>query len=150
MNEKTAQESLQTWLQGLSIFADVDVTINDYSIFDGPAGEGPFAVIENSDDFNSSQDGYTPNDSWSIPVLLIVPFTFDKETLDNFRDYRQDIINEANDRTGNRTPVAGADVASIRSGTKVLHWYGDGVQETEPGTFPLYVFQQLIFDVRTF
>jgi len=154
MDEKTAQESMQDWLQALVTFADADVTINDYSLFDSPQAGGPFVIIENSDGFGSVHDGYTPQDVWEIPVLLLVAFAIgddpDTTTFNNFRDTRQIIINEANDRTGNRTPVAGSDVTRIRNGTPIISWYQAGADPNQPGSYPSYIMQQLIFQVVTF
>ena len=150
MDEKTAQESLQTWLQGLSEFANADVVINDFSIFDGARDKGPFAIISNSDRWRSRQVGSVAEDTWPIPVFLLVPFTKDQETLNTFRDTRQVIINEINDNTGNRTPVPGADISEVFPGTDVMEWFEEGTKPEEFGTFPLYIFQVMLFQVETF
>lgn len=154
MDEKTAQEFLQSWFQDMGDFEWDSVVINDYSIFDSSKANGAFLIIENSDTFISRQETASAQTQWDIPVIIVQPYSFsensDQSTFDDFRDARQAIINKANDRTGNRTVGDGAHIVDIRSGTPVINWYAAGSDPGTPGTFPIYLIQQIIMALETF
>ena len=114
VTEKAVQESFQGYFQGLDSYASADVTINDYSVLEDPRDGGPFIVIENSDDFDSLQENYSPENQYNINLLLLVPFTTDASAMNNFRDYRQEIIDGFNGDNAWRSPAGGRTTGGPR------------------------------------
>lgn len=151
LTEKQIQEGIQSVIQDLEKFPHSAVVINDYSAFDGLLGEDYMVIIENSDNFTAMQPGAVPNNNFTIPVTLLIRFLgTDKETLDALRDRREEIKATFNDLTGNRTLGSGCHIAGINSTSGVLPWFAEGVDPNDRGTFPLFIFQDIAFEVEQF
>lgn len=154
MSEVTIMEGIQTSIQSMSEFADVDVVINDWDILDqvGAKKQAPYVIIEISDDFESLQNTVTPNNTWNIKVTLIEAFVKKwKPTLDDLGTRRQAIIDKIND--GSNRSAGGLDGTSINSiiaggpVTEVTRRYPLDPGEAVP---PDYLAQPIILEVEEF
>lgn len=156
MSEQTIHEAIQATIQSLSAFDDADVTINDWRILDGEIVRSPYVIIETSDDFESRQQSRTPNTIWTIRVWLFVQFSQSsggwKESLDNFRTYRQNIIDEFNTVGTDRSPGGGSVTADlIRSGTGILPYEDKYIPaDLRNEALPLFLYQLLLMTVEEF
>jgi hypothetical protein len=147
MTEKAIQEGLQDVFQGMDEFANEDVVINDYSPFDLSTANAPYIIIENSDEFESTQDSFAEVTTWNIPWVLVERFTDWNETQANFRTRRQAIIDKFNSEGNSRSAggVAGVNIRTIRTVTPILEWYSPDVAENQRGeTFPVFIFQRFV------
>ena len=148
MTEKAIQEGLQDVFQGMDEFANEDVVINDYSPFDLSSANAPYIIIENSDEFESTQDSYAEVTTWNIPWVLVERFTNWNETQGNFRKRRQAIIDKFNSGGNARSAggVVGVNIKIIRTVTPILEWYAPDVADNQRGeTFPAFIFQRFVF-----
>lgn len=156
MSEQTIHEAVQITFQGLSAFDNADVTINDWRILDGEIVRSPYVIIETSDDFDSKQDTVTPNTQWEIRAWLFVQFSQTsggwKESLDNFRTYRQNIIDEFNVVGTNRSPGGGSvTMKRIRNGTPILPYEDKYIPaDMRSESLPLFLYQLLMMSVEEF
>jgi hypothetical protein len=75
MSEITIAQSLQRVLQGMTLFADADVVINDWGVLDGPNAAAPYVIIETADDFTLTDIAAAPRATWNIPFTLVERFT---------------------------------------------------------------------------
>jgi hypothetical protein len=150
--EATIQTALQGIIQGMAAFADADVVINDFSVFDRAIAGAPYAIISAADDFDSRQDTQTPNTTWWIKLTLVEEWTEWSTALDNLVTRRQAIIDELN-TDDNRTAdgIAGFDIPSIRNDGPILAWYEPYVSADEaPEAMPVFLFQDLLLECKEF
>lgn len=84
------ETALQTILN--NVIADPNVTISDYSPFDN--GVSQFIVLQ-PDTFESTDQSWGMNyKNWNILIEIFQRFTYEAETMVNFRALRSSIINE--------------------------------------------------------
>lgn len=149
MSEQTIQTAIQTTLGALANFQPGAVVINDWRRLDGSLQLSPYAIIETADQFNSRQDSVTPVTQWVIPVTILVRFTDWPESYNALRDLRQAIIDGFNTVGDDRSPGAGAVLASvIRSDGPVGEWYDN--YNGQPGPAPIFITQRLVLEVEEF
>jgi hypothetical protein len=151
VSESTVQTALQTALRAMSDFADTDVTINDWGVLDGSNANAPYAVIENSDDFESRQDTQTATNNWNIPVNIFVRLAADTwaTALNSFRDTRQNVLDAANTGTvRSASGQAGIDIKTITPEGKIGYIY-DAAADPEYAT-PQFIVQRMIFHCEEF
>jgi hypothetical protein len=153
MSEILIQEGIQDVIQAMDEFSNADVVINDYAPFDFSSLEAPYVIIENSDEMESTQDGFSPNTTWNIQIILIERFIDWETTQNNFRTRRQAIIDEFNSE-GNARSAGGLEatnIKSIRTGTPVLEWYDPMLAENQrTNALPVFLFQRLILVTEEF
>lgn len=119
--EKLIQEGLQVALQTLDEFADIDIVINDWSILDASTTNAPYIIIVNADEFESRQDVPTPETTWSIGLLLVVPFIDWKTSYDAIRDMRQIIIDKINSSTVRSAGgLEAVNIVEVHSGSPIV------------------------------
>jgi hypothetical protein len=150
MSEQTIAEGIQDILQAMDDFASADVVINDWTILDGPRKSAPYVIIETSDDFVSRQDGSSQVEVWQIPCHLFTRFQKWETALNNFRDTRQNIINEFNavgtSRAAGQSGMT--DAREIRNDGPITYWYEKYLtQEEQEVADPIFVMQPMIFEV---
>lgn len=151
MSEKQLQEGIRDVIRAMDGFANADVVINDYGVFDLSSQKAPYIIIENSDDFVSTQDGYGAVTVWSPKLCLIVRFDKWKTTQDEFRDYRQALLDEFNGH-GNARSAGGVEdlnIKVLRTSSPILEWYSPDLEENQqPGTFPVFLIQFFTFEAE--
>ena len=153
MSEKLIAEGIQTILQGMADFSAGDVGICEWTILDGSTLNAPFVIIKVSDDLVSAQDTKPEDTTWHIPIHLYVRFVDWKESELEFRDTRQNILDEFNSQ-GSTNRSAGitatfVDVRLIRNAGEIDEWYRK--YETDEETLasdPVFLHQELIFETR--
>jgi len=153
MTEKLIQEGIQDVIQSMDEFADADVVINDYSLFDLSSLSAPYVIIENSDDVETTQDGHIPVTIWSIKLILIERFVDWTTTQDNLRDRRQAIFDKFNAGGSERSAGigGGVDIMRIRTSSPILEWYSPDLPENQrPGTTPVFLFQFITLVTKEF
>lgn len=148
MSETDVINGLETIFQEIEYFGEGDITIDDFSILDGPVSRAPYLIIETADEFVSIQGTVSESTSWEISVMLYVRFTNWKESKKELRTVRQALIDKANALAGERsarltTPVT---INTIRQGSPILEYYSPYLSTEElRDALPLYLVQQLIF-----
>lgn len=151
--EKQIQEAVQTALLSMSEFDAGDVTINDFDVMDKAADNAPYAIIMNSENFDSRQDTKTVTGTWNVQIRLVVKLaelTW-KTALDNFRDARQAIVDKiaGSVRSGNTLP--GLDIKRVYAGGGLNFIYDGYVDaETLANATPAFVSQDLILESELF
>ncbi len=155
MNETAVQTGLQTIVRGVSGFADARITINDWTVLDEPVSGGPCVIIGNADNPDSRMDSSDSQDTYAVPLILVEPFTGDwKESLDNFRDHREALINIFNvaDNTARSVGgIEGTDVRRIYADGPITEYY-DKLQDprTNADALPIFLVQALLIEVEEF
>ena len=150
MSEVTLLEALQTTIRALDAFTDVDVVINDFSVFDQDTGKAPYAIIGLSDEFRSRQDAPSSEDHWAPTVTLVERYTDWKTTLDNLVTRRQAIIDAMNSGSARSAGgLAGYDIHEVRSGSPVLPRYPEYTENTAEAD-PIFLYQDIIIDCTEF
>lgn len=154
MSELGVAEGIQTVVRYVDdVFQRDSVVINDWSILDREVSEGPFFNIMTANEFRNTQPTVTPIANWTIPALLIVPFVDWNETMNNFRDYRQAILDKFNE-VGTARSADGrtaTTVDEIRSGgpvTPVTLTYTDPANRADET--PQYLSQLILFTCEEF
>lgn len=150
MSELSIQLKIQEIIQGLSLFSDADVVINDWSIFDRPNIEAPYVLIQTSDDFESLHQVMTAEVRWAIPIVLVERFTDWKETYDKFRDRRQQILDEFNLGDDERSGP-GLNIDRIGQDTPITEFYDKVIPvELQSEALPAFIMQRLILEAQEF
>jgi len=110
MSEKSIAEALQDTFQALETYENADVVINDWSILNRSFLCAPFIHIETAGEFEARKDTYNDQTTWNIPVTLLVRYKNNEDAYNDFRKYRQEILNTMN-TDGNRS--AGLNAVTI-------------------------------------
>jgi hypothetical protein len=152
MSEEGIQMGLQAALQAMGEFADADVVVNDYAIYDQSSLGAPYVIIENAGEFDSQQDAETPNTTWHIPLVLVERFTGWQEARDNLRNRRQAIVDKINSGAlRSAGGLEGVDVRRVRSGSEILEWYDPYIpEEVRKEALPAFLYQRIIVEVEEF
>ena len=146
MSEQAIQEKIQTVIQGLAIFEDADVVINDWSIFDRPNIEAPYVLIEVSDEFESVQEVMTPENRWAVPINLVEKFIDWNETYNNFRDRRQAIIDAFNG-TGSARADSGLNIERIYNDGEITPYFDKTIDaKFQAEALPVFIMQRIIME----
>lgn len=150
MSEKSVQEALQDLLQSMPEFADADVVINDWRVFDQYVGDAPYAIIANANDFRARQDTKTANTKWFVPVALVMNFVEWDTTMNALRDLRQavvDLMNTSDSRSADGQN--GVTIDLVRSDTPITPWYPPYTRaEDMADAVPQFIFQRIILEVE--
>ena len=148
MTEAAIQSKIQASIQSMAAFEDAQVTINDNSIIDA-AGSGTktavYAIIYTSDDFDSTQEAKTPENTWNIPVMLIVAFVDWKTSLDAMTTLRDALLTEINSTTEANRSAAGLNITSVRSESPIDGIYDQFVDFDDPTSVPDFLSQRILF-----
>lgn len=148
ISEQTIQEAIRDALRAMSIFDDGDVTINSWTFLDLPTAGGPYVVVETSDEFVSRQQTQTATNDFNIPFTLfeVVDISSDANTLNNFRDHRQAILDAANTGTVRTASAqAGMDITEIRNEGAITPWFDPQIPSDQLAyASPLYLYQRMI------
>lgn len=142
MSEKTIQEALQVYLQGMAEFDDIDVTISNWSVLSKTLERAPLSIIEISDDFLVVDElGGCRVYNWNIPVVLVERFRGYDETPSLLRDRRQAILDHVKGDNCNLGP--GAEVQRIRNDGPIV-----GFNPQKNAKQPMVLFQRIIVEVK--
>lgn len=151
IDEGVIQEGIRATMADMDAFSDYpeSVVINDWSIFDIPIIEGPFALIENSDNVRAIQDTVTSEVRWEIPVVLLVAFDDWKVSRNAIRDLRSAVLRAFVNakRSPGTTDDSPVDVKVIRTDGPIyeVNMAYEG-QENTADILPTYLAQRLIFE----
>lgn len=153
IDEKPVQEGIQVTLRDMDEFAEFpgSVVINVWDIFDRPIIEGPFALIENSDNFLVLQDTVSEEAVWEIPVTIMVGFDDWDSSRNALRELRSAVCRafvgeERSPGTSDTTPVNVVQIRNDGPITEIRQAYAG--RENEQDSLPLYVAQTLIFEAQ--
>jgi len=148
MTEAAIQLKIQASIQSMAAFEDAQVVINDNSILDA-AGSGAvaavYAIIYTSDEFLSTQEAKTPDNTWQIPVMIIVAFVDWKTGLDAMTTIRDALLTEINSTTEANRSAAGLNITSVRSESPIEGIYDANVDFNDPSSVPDFLSQRIIF-----
>lgn len=153
MTEATIQAGIQAVIQTMTEFANADVVINDYTIYDQSSSRAPYVLIQTADDFSSRQDVMTPETTYQIPVTLVERFTDWKETLDGLTTRRDAILTKFNAVGTARAAngIAALTVDDIRPAGPIAFVYDAYLPEEQRAeAMPVFVAQTLIFEATEF
>jgi hypothetical protein len=152
MSELTIQQGIQAAIQAMDEFADGDVVINDWSVLDGETSNAPYVIITTADDFDSRQDTVTPNTRWDIMIYLVVRWLTWNDTLTDFRDYRQAIIDKINSGTGRSAGgIAAVSVNRIYNGSGIEPVYDPYLTpEQLPEAMPDFLQQLIVLETEEY
>jgi hypothetical protein len=142
-SEKTIAEHIQTQIRTLLAFENGSVTINDSTYLDGPIESAPFFSVYTSSQFESSQSQCPGTLSLDMQCVLLVEFVDWQESLDSFRDIRQNIVDLFTTSNATAIRVNSESVPSIkgiRAATDIT-----GITYTEGDTTPVYLEQFMVF-----
>lgn len=148
MSEATLQADLQReFLTLTSLFSTGDVTINDWNILDGPIGNAPYIIIENSDDFAIATIQTSSSRLWMIPFTLFVRFLDWSTSEVAFAAARQPVL----DQLTGMAYAAGSSqlnfgIRSIRSGGPIGYVY-DRYVENDAESLPVFLSQRIIVEI---
>lgn len=148
MSEASVQAKLQAAFLTLDEYQPGDVVIDDFSVRDQSIFRSPYIIIETADEFNAVQDTLTPTTEWRIPVTLIVRFTDWIESLENFRTYRQNIIDLMNS-DGNRSGD-GLNINRITPAAPITQYYPTYREEIGGDEDPVFIEQIMLFYCEEF
>ena len=149
MSETTVITKIATALKTLNDFADADVVFNDASILDDSAANAPYVIIYTSDGFLSEQSVMTEENSWDIPILLVIEFEDWETSMNAFRALRQtvlDLFNE-NSSVDNRSGD-GLHIPIIRSDSPIEGIYD--AQDFSDQSVPDFLSQRIIFESKEY
>ncbi len=153
MSEATVQAGLKTLILAMSEFSSGDVVINDWDVLDGEMAKSPFVIISEADNFIARRDTTTPNTKWEVKVTLYQEFKENwKDAYNSFRTNRQALIDTMN-ITDNRSAdgISGVTIDEIRAGSPLQIWVDPGTpQELQSRVMPLFISQELLFDVEEY
>lgn len=153
MTEATIQAGIQDVIQAMPEFANADVVINDWGVFDQSGSHAPYVLIQSADELISRQDAPTAATNYMIPVTLIEWFTDWKETLDNFTTRRDAILTKFNAvgsaRSANGSASTTVDV--IRTEGPIGQAYPAYLKpEEQAEALPEFIVQTLIFETEEY
>ena len=153
MTEKLVQEGIQAVIRAMDEFGNADVRINDWDFLDGPISDAPYVMIENSDDFDSKQDTTSANTVWQIPVNLLERYVDWKQSMTDFRDRRQALIDKFNEVGSARAANGLASTTTDRIypespiGFRFLEYLDPELRDEQE---PVFIEQRLLFQVEEF
>lgn len=153
MTEATIQAGIQDVIQSMSEFANADVIINDWGIFDQPNVHAPYVLITSADNFISRHDAPTAETTYEIPVMLVERFTDWKETYDNLTTRRDALLTKFNAAGTARSAngIAATTVDVIRPDGPIAYLYNAYLSPEELAeALPEFVAQTLIFEVTEY
>lgn len=123
MSELTARQHIQDVAQGLSIFADDDVTLNDWSILDQPGAldAAPFLIILIAEEFTTPYGMSGPQYNQDIVAVLLEAWPTDHHwstVLENFGATRNALRAGFSANNGDVRWVSGTNIniQDIRAG----------------------------------
>ena len=151
MSEATVQAGLQTLILAMDEFNSDDVVINDWDVLDGEMAKSPFVIISNADNFIARKDTASAVTTWEMKVTLYQEFKENwKDAYNSFRTNRQALIDTMN-ITDNRSAdgISGVTIDEIRAGSPLQIWVDPGLPD-DTQAMPLFISQELIFDVEEF
>jgi hypothetical protein len=154
MTDTTIISGLITLFTSLESFGAQDVVVDDYSILDGTSHRSPFLLIETPSDFTATQATKIPTTIWDIPVTLFVRFTDWQESMEMFRQYRNELISLMNTGTGER--AAGLTTGSITIDTikgegNIEGFYDVYLDEEQvKSALPIYLQQTIVFTAEEY
>jgi hypothetical protein len=148
MSEAALQADLQReFLTLSSVFSAGDVTVNDWSVLDGPIEKAPYIVIENSDDFAIATIQTDPIPLWMIPFTLFVRFLDWGSSEAAFAAARQPVVDHL---VGRAFQAASGNLnfglRSIRSGSPLGYVY-DRYVENDAESLPVFLSQRIIVEI---
>lgn len=148
MSEATLQADLQReFLRITPTFSTGDVTINDWSILDGPNANAPYIIIQSSDDFVIGSIQSVAKRAWSIPFMLVVRFQNWGTSEAELATTRQTVLDWlVNKSFASQSGALNFGIRSIRAGTPIGYIY-DRYVENETESLPAYISQTLIVDI---
>jgi hypothetical protein len=150
MSETLIQQGIQDVIQALSAFADADVVINDWTIYDQSVLDGPYVLIESADEFEARMDTVEPVTLWQERVTLIEPFEDWQTTLNNLRTRRQAILDAFNAvGTARSAGLEATDIAIIRTQGSIDPYY-DVYADPDAGPDPAFLQQTLLFECEEY
>lgn len=151
-SEATIQGIIQTIIQGIAGFATASVTINDWSVLDGPVENAPYAIIQTADEFASVKEGFTPNNYWEIRVILYAGFENWDTGFNNFRDARQALLDKFNAQDSSRSlGLAGTNIREIKSDGPIQPYYSMYLEFQEMmESDPIFLFQTIVLSLEEF
>lgn len=153
ITEKQLQEGAQATLQGLDEIAPESVVINDWDVLDRPMVMSPFVIIENSNDFASTQDTLSPETTYTLRFWLLVGLANSdwKTASDTFRDVRQEIVDAFNGGGRSLGALDGVNARRLVSLTPIGQLYPPDIDpEMVPNATPDYIAQYLGLEVELF
>ena len=153
MNETAVQAAIQTTIQAMSEFADADVVINDWGIFDQSSLAAPYALITNAENIVSRVDTKSETCTYTIAVILVERFTNWKESMDNLRTRRQALVNAYTGQTTARSAggLSGTNITAVRTDGPIGFEYDRGLTAEQMAVaLPAYLVQKLAFDCEEF
>lgn len=147
VTEKSLQEGLQTQIQSLTSFANQRVEINNYGLLDEKRTVERIFIIENSD---SPELLMAPSDRgdgpFTIPGTMAIRFDDWKQSLDDFRDTRQEIFNLFNNTTGARS----LGLSSVSVDTVTTAGAPNYLNANDASQLPIWITQRINFNVILF
>jgi hypothetical protein len=155
VTEKQLQEGAQSVLQAISDFAPESIVINDWDVLNRPLAMSPFVIIENSDDFVSTQDVPSEETTYTLRFWLLVALANSnwKDASDAFRDIRQVVVDAFNEggRSLNITSTNGINARRLVGITPIGQLYAPDIDpELTPSATPDYIAQYLGLEVDLF
>jgi hypothetical protein len=147
VTEKQLQEGLQTKIQSLTAFTNDYVVINDYSLLDEKRTVEKIFIIENSDSPEALQStGDRGYGSFTIPGTMAVRFDDWKESLNSFRDTRQEIFSLFNSTTGARS----LGLSSVTVDSVTTSGAPNYLNVNDAAQLPIWITQRINFNVTLF
>jgi len=145
------ESELQEWLAGRARdnasdrFAYNSVVINDWDFKDDSGDNSPYVLIADSVDVE--YDTLTTN--MVVRATIVVIFDGWKETLDTFRDAREDFVRAI---LGQTQQLGGKFVAvnKVYNGGEIVETYDPSIdRELQPMSLPIFISQQMNIHVET-
>jgi len=148
--EKQVEEGMRDSFLEISEYFDGDsVLINEAIFLDKSIQYMPAVNILTSDEFTIIQDAPTAELSYPKPVLLYVAFVDWKVSRDQFRDVRQAVFDKYNE-VGTARSAGGLDGVTIDNIRNVSNIIGMGYAGEPAPVQPVYLVQELVFEVNLF
>lgn len=150
MTEATIQAGIQDTIQAMTEFANADVVINDWGIFDQTSSKAPYVLIQTADEFRSRHDLGAPENIYHIPVMLVEVFTDWPETMNGLTTRRDALLTTYN-TGGNQRSAGGIPVTidEIRPQGPIAFIYDPSIPDNQLAeALPIFVAQTLIFEVK--
>lgn len=147
MTDTTIMNGLVSLLKTLQRFSKAEIVIDDYSILDETVHRSPYLILETPDDFESTQRTKIPVTVWNVPVTLFVRFTEWKDSLEEFRECRNELITLMNGTAGERSAnQQSTTIDTIKNIGKIQPFYDPYLSEEQVKVaMPLFLFQTFLF-----
>jgi len=149
MSEKAIAEALQDTFQALKTYENADVVINDWSILNRSFANAPFIHIETAGEFEARKDTYNDQTTWNIPVTLLVRYKNNEDAYNDFRKYRQEILDTMNSDGNRSAGLSGVTIDIIHSDGEIMEVFNKEVENPEYA-IPDLIAQRMIFVVEEF